>query len=720
MKNRLTSRLTLALAACAALLLVLAAPSAVGADAAAEGTLTEASFASATLNEAISYNVYLPAGYEGSTERYPVLYLLHGRGDSKSAWTQMKGALDALIASGEIQPTIAIMPDAPWSSRASYYVDSGYTGADPGRNVETAFTQDLIAHVDGTYRTVANRTGRGVAGYSMGGYGALRYSLAHPDLFGASIVLSPAVYVPIPPSDSSTREFGAFGLGKSLFVDSVYKKLNYPALFPSFTATGLPLPMFIAVGDDEFKNPDPKDAIHDLDFEAHVLFNQAVRVPNLTAELRVVDGGHDWDVWGPTFVEGAKYIFQFLNQAPVAPVKATITGTAQEERAGGVATDAAGNVYQALAAGGSVAGQPYAGDKDLVLVKDSPTGTRLWTRELGTARLERAYGVAIDPAGDVVVTGYTTGDFDGAHGGNTTDDVFVAKFDSNGTLTWLRQFGVAAVADRGYALATDATGNVYVTGYTRGNLAATNQGDKDVYIAKFDPNGVQSWLQQFGSTGEDKAWGVAATADGIRLGGMTSGALGTTAGALDGWVARYDPAGNRAWLQQFGTAANEEVWGLTADAAGNTYVAAYSAGDFDGPLAGDKDLVAARFDAAGTLTWKDQLGTDLNDKSAAVGLDAAGNLYVAGFSDGDLESPLGKFDAVLVKYAPDTTREWVRQFGTTEDDGADVFAEANLYLATHGGSIYVSGLTLGDVDGQAQLGLGDVFLARFDAAGTNG
>ena len=326
------------------------------------------------------------------------------------------------------------MPDAPWSSRASYYVDSGYTGADPGRKVETAFTKDLIAHVDATYRTVASRTGRGIAGYSMGGYGALRYSLAHPDLFGASIVLSPAVYVPSPPSDSSTREFGAFGLGKSLFVDSIYKKLNYPALFPSFAATGLPLPMFIAVGDDEFKNPDPKDAIHDLDFEAHVLFNQAVRVPNLTAELRVVDGGHDWDVWGPTFVEGAKYIFQFLNQTPVTPMKATLIGTAQEERAGGVATDAAGNVYQALAAGGSVAGQPYAGDKDLVLVKDSPAGTRLWTRELGTTRLERAYGVAIDPAGNAVVTGYTNGDLDGAHAGNTTDDVFVVKFDPNGNL----------------------------------------------------------------------------------------------------------------------------------------------------------------------------------------------------------------------------------------------------------------------------------------------
>ena len=57
-----------------------------------------------------------------------MLYLLHGRGDSMSAWTQMKSTLDELIAAEEIPPTIAIMPDAPWSSRASYYVDSAYKG----------------------------------------------------------------------------------------------------------------------------------------------------------------------------------------------------------------------------------------------------------------------------------------------------------------------------------------------------------------------------------------------------------------------------------------------------------------------------------------------------------------------------------------------------------------------------------------------------------------
>ena len=75
---------------------------------------------------------------------------------------------------------------------------------------------------------------------------------------------------------------------------------------------------------------------------------------------------------------------------------------------------------------------------------------------------------------------------------------------------------------------------------------------------------------------------------------------------------------------------------------------------------------------------------------------------------------------MLVKYAADTTREWTRQFGTREDDGADAFAEANLYLAARAGSIYVSALTLGDVEGATQIGNGDVFLARFDALGGNG
>jgi enterochelin esterase-like enzyme len=690
----------------------------------APGTITAAQFHSATMSEDISYNVYLPAGYSSTVKRYPVIYLLHGRGDSMSAWTQVKGKLDEMIADGTIPPTIAIMPDAPWSSRASYYVDSAYRGSDPGRPVETAFTTDLIDHVDTTYRTIASRDGRVIGGYSMGGYGAMRYSIAHPDLFAASIVLSPAVYNPVPPQDSSARTFGAFGQGGALFVDAIYRRLDYTAELPRFSAKNLPSHMFIAVGDDEYQNPSFPDYIHDLDFESHVLYKWAEHTPNLSAELRVLNGGHDWDVWAPAFEEGAKYAFQFVARPHVSVMKATLTGTAGEDREGGVATDASGNVYEALSAEGSVDGQPNAGAKDVVLIKYGPTGTKLWTREVGTPGVDRAYGLQLDPQGHPVVVGYTKGNFDGNHAGNTSDDVFVTKYDPSGNREWATQVGTAA-ADRGYGLAIDSTGSIYVGGYTKGDLGGTNTGDKDIYLLRLAPTGgAPIWIRQFGTAGEDKGMAVAAGGGYAYIAGMASDAIGTplpgtTPGGIDGFLAQFDANGTRTWTRQVGTTAEDQLWGVAADATGDATVSGFTAGDLFAANAGDKDIVVARFDPSGAMTLHDQLGTIGNDKGANVALDGSGNTYLSGFSDGNLETNIGSFDAVLVKYGPGLTRQWARQFGTTETDGADAFAEGNVFLATYGTTIWVSGFTMGSTATQSQAGNGDVFLTSFDDQGTN-
>ena len=236
-----------------------------------------------------------------------------------TAWPTVKSDLDRLISAGRVPPIIAVMPDAPSSRRAGYYIDSQFTGSanlPAGEAIESAFTTDLVAYIDGTYRTRTDRAGRIVAGYSMGGYGALHFALAHPEIFGAAIVLSPAVYVPLPPPDSSTREFGAFGRGAALFDEKIYTAANYPAAIPAFVAKGLPLVMFIAVGDDEKALTDPNEASHDLDYEAHTLYNRIRRVPGITTQLRVVDGGHNWDTWRPTFIEGVQYVFQQLKPLP--------------------------------------------------------------------------------------------------------------------------------------------------------------------------------------------------------------------------------------------------------------------------------------------------------------------------------------------------------------------------------------------------------------------
>ncbi len=280
---------------------------------------TGRSFFSAALGKEIACQIFLPAVYEAERgARLPVVYLLHGRGGDLHAWTAVVPEIERLIAAQRVPPFIAIMPDAPANKRAGYYVDSEFAGAGElpaGERVETAFTRDLVAAVDATYRTRPDRAGRIVAGFSMGGYGALRFALAHPEVFGAAIVLSPAVYVPLPPRASSTREFGAFGKGRKIFDEAIYREKNYPALLPAFAAAKRPLAMFIAVGDREQALPDPAEAVHDLDYEAHTLYNRVRRVPGINAQLRVLGGGHNWDVWRPAFAEGLVFAFAQLGAA---------------------------------------------------------------------------------------------------------------------------------------------------------------------------------------------------------------------------------------------------------------------------------------------------------------------------------------------------------------------------------------------------------------------
>jgi enterochelin esterase-like enzyme len=281
----------------------------------ARSTVVRETFESETLGRLYQYNVYLPANYDVMSERrYPVIYLLHGRSADMGSWLTVRSALDRMIAEHEIPPIIAVMPDMPSSQRAGYYIDSQYTGDDyPAEAVETAFFSDLIPYVDATYRTVTQRAGRLVGGYSMGGYGAIRYALGHGDTFAGALVLSPAVYVPLPPEDSSTREFGAFGKGDQAFDADIYTRLNYPVLADKVERHGTNLALFIAVGDDEYHNPKPEDWLHDLDVEAHLFYNRVVRIPSVAAEFRVYDGGHDWDVWERGFIEGMKWLTRYID-----------------------------------------------------------------------------------------------------------------------------------------------------------------------------------------------------------------------------------------------------------------------------------------------------------------------------------------------------------------------------------------------------------------------
>ncbi|MFG1682541.1 alpha/beta hydrolase-fold protein [Nonomuraea sp. NPDC049269] len=687
-----------------ALVVLLAVPGEARVHADRTGTITAASAPSAALGESIAYNLYLPYGYAKGADRYPVLYLLHGRGDTMQAWTRVKDTLDAMIRTRRIPPLIAVMPDAPWSERGSWYVDSRYTGSDlPGRPVETALTRDLVAHVDATYRTAAIRQARMVGGYSMGGSGALRFALAHQDLFGSAIVLSPAVYTPLPPSDSSARDYGAYGQDGAKFADVVYQELNYPALLPKLDQD-LPVRLFVAVGDDEYANPDPADAHHDLDFESAALYNAARRSPAISAQLRVLDGGHDWTVWTPAFEQAMAELGPALSVTPPAGLPAPLYGTAAQDWAGGVAAHADGSLTTGFAASGPVGGQPYAGRLDAVLVHGGADG---WTRQLGTAADERLYGVAALPDGGVLAAGYTKGDLDGHHAGNATDDAFVVRLDAKGEVRWLTQFGAPGVADRLYGLSAAPDGGAYVAGYTKGALDGANSGDKDALVARLSADGAVSWVRQYGGVGEDKAYGVASSGTNLYVTGSATAALpGTTAlGGLDGWLAGYDLKGTRQWATSVGGAGDDRLNAVAVTTAG----LAVATGGVGG------DLVAAAYTGAGKQRWQTTVATSAADEGAAVVPLPGGAVSLAGYTRGRVGVVAGAADILTVRLDGKGKQQSAAQLGTARDDGVDPFAEANLYAtATPSGQVAISGLTYGTPTGGAPLGNGDVFTTTID------
>jgi len=138
--------------------------------------------------------IYLPPSYQSSpTRRYPVLYLLHGYGGRPEEWTtngyqgmSLPAVMDSLLRAGLTREMIVVVPNGRNRYMGSFYTNSPITG-----NWDDFIAKELVAYVDAGYRTIARRESRGIAGHSMGGYGAINLAMSHPDVFGAVYALSP-------------------------------------------------------------------------------------------------------------------------------------------------------------------------------------------------------------------------------------------------------------------------------------------------------------------------------------------------------------------------------------------------------------------------------------------------------------------------------------------------------------------------------------------------
>ena len=240
------------------------------------------------------------------------------------------------------------------------------------------------------------------------------------------------------------------------------------------------------------------------------------------------------------------------------------------------------------------------------------------------------------------------------------------------------------------ATAVDSSGNVYVIGNATGNFGnQLNQGTQDTYLTKYDSAGNVVWQQLLGSSGAASAYGLALdpATGGIIVTGTSTAALTDTSvadGNNDSFVARYDANGNQTWVQQIQTLANNQANAVSVDASGNIYIGGSVSGGVIGAgrtAQGGGDAFLVKLSSTGKVLAENQFGTSGADSVAATATGSDGSLYVASVQNGA---------AIVSKYANgDITSapSWSMDMGTLGSGGSIGG------LAVSNGQVYVSGAT---------------------------
>lgn len=230
--------------------------------------------------------IYTPAGYETGKEKYPVLYLLHGMGGDEEAWMALgrtSQILDNLIAQGKAKPMIVVMTNgnvaqeaAPGESSLGFYKPSFMLPHTMDGKMEETF-KDVIRFVEDSYRVVSDKSGRAIAGLSMGGFHSLHISRYYPDMFDYIGLFSPAIK-PRPDVDSP-----------------VYKDID--TTLETQNKNGVKL-YWIAIGKTDFLYKDVTDYRAKLDsLKFKYIYHES-------------EGGHTWSNWRDYMIEFIPQLFK--------------------------------------------------------------------------------------------------------------------------------------------------------------------------------------------------------------------------------------------------------------------------------------------------------------------------------------------------------------------------------------------------------------------------
>jgi hypothetical protein len=315
----------------------------------------------------------------------------------------------------------------------------------------------------------------------------------------------------------------------------------------------------------------------------------------------------------------------------------------------------------------------------LFVAKYSPTGSLVWSKQVGGA-FNNALVTVDGSGNVVVTGYYSgTVDFGGgALPSSGATDVFVAKYSSSGSLVWAKRYGGSSY-DMAQAIAVDGNGNVVVIGYFKGTAdfgsgsMTSSGGSNDVFLAKYASDGSPLWAKRFGATTSDYGFGVAVDGSGNVLvtGDFSStvdfgGGPLTPSGGGDIFVAKYSSSGAYVWAEHFGGTSSfgSHANSVAVDGSGNVLLTGWINDYVDfggGPLtaaAQSYDSFVVKFTSAGAYLWGKRAGAGFSDHGTSIVADSTGNVIAVGdfadqanFGCGALSSP-GAQDGYVVKLTP--------------------------------------------------------------------
>ena len=306
-----------------------------------------------------------------------------------------------------------------------------------------------------------------------------------------------------------------------------------------------------------------------------------------------------------------------------------------------------------------------------------------------------AKAMTVDASGNVYVTGYS-------HGAGSFYDYATAKYDPAGTLLWVARYdGPGGYNDQASAIAVDTEGNVYVSGQSYGTGAAT-----DYATIKYNANGVEQWVARYDGPGKgsDVVFDMTLDAAGnVYVTGESDGGNSRR----DYATIKYDRGGNILWVATYDGPGNyhDSARAIALDAAGNVYVTGYCYSD----NITREDYATIKYDAAGNQLWvaryvgPARLPYSAYDAAEAIAVDAAGHVYVTGYSDGGSTG----YDYLTVEYDAQGAEQWVSRHNGT----SNARDYANAIAVNASGHVYVTGYSQNLLTGQ------DYTTVKYDGGG---